>query len=46
MVEIPADMARDREFLTHPVFHEHRSETSMMRYLRRLRTRTSRSIAA
>ncbi len=36
VVGIPADMARDREFLTHPVFHEHRSETSMMRYLRRL----------
>ena len=24
------------EFLTHPVFHEHRSETAMLRYLRRL----------
>ncbi|MCK9551928.1 aminomethyl-transferring glycine dehydrogenase [Aquamicrobium sp.] len=27
---------RGGEFLTQPVFHEHRSETDMMRYLRRL----------
>jgi glycine dehydrogenase len=27
---------RDEPFLTHPVFHEHRSETAMLRYLRRL----------
>jgi glycine dehydrogenase len=27
---------RTSEFLTHPVFHEHRSETEMLRYLRRL----------
>jgi glycine dehydrogenase len=27
---------RDSEFLTHPVFAEHRSETAMLRYLRRL----------
>ena len=33
---LPPDLARKREFLTHPVFHEHRSETSMLRYLRRL----------
>ena len=26
----------DAEVLTHPVFHEHRSETAMLRYLRRL----------
>ena len=25
-----------REFLTHPVFHAHRTETAMLRYLRRL----------
>jgi glycine dehydrogenase len=36
VVGIPAEMAREGEFLTHPVFHEHRSETAMMRYLRRL----------
>jgi len=29
-------LLRTSEFLTHPVFHTHRSETSMMRYLRRL----------
>ena len=28
--------ARTSEFLTHPVFHEHHSETEMLRYLRRL----------
>jgi glycine dehydrogenase len=33
---IPARERRDSEFLTHPVFHEHRSETEMLRYLRRL----------
>ena len=27
---------RTSEFLTHPVFHAHRSETAMLRYLRRL----------
>ena len=29
-------LARTSDFLTHPVFHEHRSETAMLRYLRRL----------
>ncbi len=29
-------LARTSGFLTHPVFHEHRSETAMLRYLRRL----------
>ncbi|TRW47152.1 aminomethyl-transferring glycine dehydrogenase [Georgenia yuyongxinii] len=33
---LPTDMGRTGEFLTHPVFHAHRSETAMMRYLRRL----------
>ncbi|MGM0385333.1 MAG: aminomethyl-transferring glycine dehydrogenase [Actinomycetota bacterium] len=36
VVGIPASMVRENDFLTHPVFHEHRSETAMMRYLRRL----------
>ncbi|MFY1631867.1 aminomethyl-transferring glycine dehydrogenase [Solwaraspora sp. WMMB335] len=33
---IPSRWLRDDEFLTHEVFHAHRSETAMMRYLRRL----------
>jgi glycine dehydrogenase len=33
---IPARERRTSEFLTHPVFHEHRSETEMLRYLRHL----------
>jgi glycine dehydrogenase len=33
---LPAGLHRDSEFLTHPVFHTHRSETAMLRYLRRL----------
>lgn len=33
---LPANLLRRDGFLTHPVFHEHRSETSMMRYLRKL----------
>ncbi|MFF3854538.1 aminomethyl-transferring glycine dehydrogenase [Micromonospora sp. NPDC002575] len=32
----PAGLARTSEFLTHPVFGAHRSETAMLRYLRRL----------
>mgnify|MGYP003694517075 CR=1 FL=1 len=31
--------ARTSPFLTHPVFHRHRSETEMLRYLRRLADR-------
>ena len=33
---IPAALARTSKFLTHPVFSAHRSETAMLRYLRRL----------
>jgi len=33
---LPAGLRRTTGFLTHPVFHEHRSETSLLRYLRRL----------
>jgi glycine dehydrogenase len=33
---IPEQERRTSGFLTHPVFHEHRSETEMLRYLRRL----------
>ncbi len=33
---LPAALARTSEYLAHPVFHRHRSETSLMRWLRRL----------
>jgi len=33
---LPAGLRRTSDFLGHPVFHAHRSETSMLRYLRRL----------
>ncbi len=33
---LPMDQLRTSEFCTHPVFHSHRSETEMVRYLRRL----------
>ena len=36
---IPAGERRTSEYLTHPVFHEHHSETEMLRYLRRLADR-------
>ncbi|WP_396653635.1 aminomethyl-transferring glycine dehydrogenase [Microbacterium sp. WCS2018Hpa-9] len=36
---LPADLLRQDEFLTHPVFHAHRSETAMMRYLKSLADR-------
>ena len=33
---IPAALKRTSAYLTHPVFHRHRSETQMLRYLRAL----------
>jgi len=36
---LPLSLARTSAFLTHPVFHRHRSETEMLRYLRRLADR-------
>ncbi len=36
---IPADLTRRSEFMTHPVFRLHRSEHSILRYLRRLADR-------
>jgi glycine dehydrogenase len=33
---LPAALHRDSSYLSHPVFHAHRSETAMLRYLRRL----------
>jgi glycine dehydrogenase len=32
----PAELARTSEFMTHPVFSAHRSETALLRYLRAL----------
>jgi glycine dehydrogenase len=36
---LPAELTRRSEFLTHPVFNSYRSETEMLRYLRRLSDR-------
>ncbi|MDT0343836.1 aminomethyl-transferring glycine dehydrogenase [Streptomyces litchfieldiae] len=36
---LPDGLLREGEYLTHPVFHRHRSETAMLRYLRRLADR-------
>ncbi|MFF2654692.1 aminomethyl-transferring glycine dehydrogenase [Streptomyces sp. NPDC058045] len=36
---LPAALLRTGDYLTHPVFHQHRSETAMLRYLRRLADR-------
>ena len=33
---IPASLRRESDFLQHPVFYEHHSETDMLRYLKRL----------
>ncbi|WP_394357829.1 aminomethyl-transferring glycine dehydrogenase [Microbacterium betulae] len=35
-LRLPRELVRRDDYLTHPVFHAHRSETSMMRYLKRL----------
>ncbi|MET8262690.1 aminomethyl-transferring glycine dehydrogenase [Micromonospora arida] len=35
-VALPVDLTRGSDFLTHPVFRSHHSETAMLRYLRRL----------
>ncbi len=36
---LPEELLRSDDYLTHPVFHDHRSETAMLRYLRRLADR-------
>src|SRR3569833_193545 len=36
---LPAALSRGSEFLTHPVFHAHRSETELLRYMRKLSDR-------
>jgi glycine dehydrogenase len=36
---IPASLRRSSPFLSHPVFHNHRSETDLLRYMRKLSDR-------
>jgi glycine dehydrogenase len=36
---LPVELKRNRAFLTHPVFHAHRSETELLRYMRKLSDR-------
>ena len=36
---LPSSLARTSKFMTHPVFHEHRSETEVLRYMRKLSDR-------
>ncbi|SHN83128.1 aminomethyl-transferring glycine dehydrogenase [Bradyrhizobium erythrophlei] len=36
---LPAALKRESAFLTHPVFHAHRSETELLRYMRKLSDR-------
>jgi len=35
-IRIPEDLRRTSDFLTHPVFNTHKSETAMLRYIRSL----------
>jgi glycine dehydrogenase len=36
---LPSELKRGTPFLTHPVFHAHRSETELLRYMRKLSDR-------
>ncbi|MBN9585626.1 MAG: glycine dehydrogenase (aminomethyl-transferring) [Afipia sp. 62-7] len=36
---LPSALVRTSQFMTHPVFHEHRSETELLRYMRKLSDR-------
>src|SRR3954454_3690437 len=36
---LPTELKRSSAFLTHPVFHAHRSETELLRYMRKLADR-------
>ncbi len=38
-ISYPAGLARESEFMTHPVFSSYQSETDMQRYMRRLESR-------
>ncbi|MEY3734440.1 MAG: aminomethyl-transferring glycine dehydrogenase [Actinomycetota bacterium] len=37
--DLPAELRRTSPYLAHPIFHDYRSETEMLRYLRRLSDR-------
>jgi glycine dehydrogenase len=39
MPELPAGLRRTSPYLTHPVFHLHRSETALMRYIKKLESK-------
>ena len=36
IADVASDFVRKSEYLTHPVFHQYRTETEMLRYLRKL----------
>lgn len=38
-LSLPEGLARQSTYLSHPVFHSHRSETEMLRYIRKLESR-------
>ena len=38
-VDYPASLARTSEFMTHPVFHRHRTETTLLRYITELQSK-------
>ncbi|MEO1435769.1 MAG: aminomethyl-transferring glycine dehydrogenase, partial [Bacteroidota bacterium] len=35
-LQVPSNLVRETEYMTHPVFQEHRSESRMMRYIKKL----------
>ena len=39
LTEVDPSVAREGEILTHPIFHQHHSETQMLRYLKTLENR-------
>jgi glycine dehydrogenase len=39
LTEVDPSVARDTEIMTHPIFHQHHSETQMLRYLKALENR-------
>jgi len=39
LTEVDSSVARENDILTHPIFHQHHSETQMLRYLKTLENR-------